>query len=86
MIIAIILSSLGTTSFLPSSTDVVYQIAPSKQKGSALALLSQCFAMGYFVQIISGRLLDYFGNASNIWIGISLTCFFMMMILGKKRL
>ena len=86
MIIAIILCSVGTTSFLPSSTDVVYQIAPSKHKGSAFALLSQCFAMGYFVQIISGKLLDYFGNASNIWIGISLTCFFMMIILSKKRL
>ena len=45
---SLILVSLGTASFLPTSTDVVFRIAPSNKKGFALALLSQCFAMGYF--------------------------------------
>ena len=46
--LALILISLGTASFLPTSTDVVFRIAPSNKKGFALALLSQCIAMGYF--------------------------------------
>ena len=71
-----ILVSLGTASFLPTSTDVVFRIAPSNKKGFALALLSQCFAMGYFFgPFISGRILDLFGYASIIWLSISCCCF-----------
>jgi MFS family permease len=59
---SLILVSLGTASFLPTSTDVVFRIAPTNKKGFALALLSQCFAMGYFLgPFISGRILDLFG-------------------------
>ena len=86
MIIAIMFCSIAISSFLPSSTDIVFQIAPINKKGSAFAILSQCFAMGYFVQMIAGGLLDYFGNASNIWVGISISCFLMLAILIKKKL
>ena len=86
IIIAIIICVIATTSFLPSSTDIIFQIAPFNKKGSAFALLSQCFAMGYFVQIIAGRLLDYFGNASNIWLGIFLSCFLILSFLMNKRI
>ena len=86
MIIAIMFCSIAISSFLPSSTDIVFQIAPFNKKGSAFAILSQCFAMGYFVQIIAGGLLDYFGNASNIWVGISISCFLMLAILIKKEI
>jgi len=73
--LALILVSLGTASFLPTSTDVVFRIAPSNKKGFALALLSQCFAMGYFFgPFISGRILDLFGYASIIWLSISCCC------------
>ncbi len=83
--IAIILISLGTSSFLPTSTDIVFSIAPSNKKGYALALLSQCFAMGYFFgPFISGRVLDLFGNASIIWGSISVLCLSMFMIILKK--
>ena len=83
--IAIILISLGTSSFLPTSTDVVFSIAPSNKKGYALALLSQCFAMGYFFgPLVSGRILDLFGYASLIWISISFFCFSMFTIILKK--
>ena len=83
--ISIILVSIGTSSFLPSSTDVVFSIAPSNKKGFALALLSQCFAMGYFIgPFISGKVLDVFGNASIIWAGIALLCFSMFSIILKK--
>ena len=83
--IAIILISLGTSSFLPASTDVVFSIAPSNKKGYALALLSQCFAMGYFFgPFISGRILDLFGYASIIWAAISFLCFSMFTIIFKK--
>ena len=85
IIIAIILISLGISSFLPTSTDVVFSIAPSNKKGYALALLSQCFAMGYFIgPFISGRVLDVFGYASIIWVAISFLCFSMFSIILKK--
>ena len=83
--IAIILISLGTSSFLPTSTDVVFSIAPSNKKGYALALLSQCFAMGYFFgPLISGRVLDLFGYASIIWGVIFFFCFSMFALMLKK--
>ena len=82
---ALILISLGTASFLPTSTDVVFRIAPSNKKGFALALLSQCFAMGYFFgPFISGRILDVFDYASIIWLSISCCCFFIFVILFRK--
>ena len=82
---ALILVSLGTASFLPTSTDVVFRIAPSNKKGFALALLSQCFAMGYFFgPFISGRILDLFGYASIIWLSISVCCFVVFAILFKR--
>ena len=85
LFIAIILISLGTSSFLPTSTDLVFSIAPSNKKGYALALLSQCFAMGYFIgPFISGWVLDLFGYASIIWVAISLFCFSMYSIMFKK--
>nr|WP_245152860.1 MFS transporter [Prochlorococcus marinus] len=83
--LALILVSLGTASFLPTSTDVVFRIAPSNKKGFALAILSQCFAMGYFFgPFISGRILDIFGYASIIWLAISICCFIIFAILFRK--
>jgi MFS family permease len=82
---SLILVSLGTASFLPTSTDVVFRIAPSNKKGFALALLSQCFAMGYFFgPFISGRILDLFGYASIIWLSISCCCFLVFTILFRR--
>ena len=82
---SLILVSLGTASFLPTSTDIVFRIAPSNKKGFALALLSQCFAMGYFFgPFISGRILDLLGYASIIWLSISCCCFIVFAILFKR--
>ncbi|MBO6979633.1 MAG: MFS transporter [Prochlorococcus marinus XMU1428] len=82
---SLILISLGTASFLPTSTDIVFRIAPSNKKGFALALLSQCFAMGYFFgPFISGRILDLYGYASIIWLSISCCCFIVFAILFKR--
>ncbi len=82
---SLILVSLGTASFLPTSTDVVFRIAPSNKKGFALALLSQCFAMGYFFgPFISGRILDLYGYAAIIWLSISCCCFIVFAILYRR--
>jgi len=82
---SLILISVGTAAFLPTSTDVVFRIAPSNKKGFALAILSQCFAMGYFFgPFISGLILDLFGYASIIWLSISCLCFIVFAILFKK--
>ena len=85
MLIAIIFCSIGISSFLPTSTDIVFRIAPENKKGFALAILSQCFAIGYFIgPLISGKILDYFGNASIIWIVISLSCLSISIALYKQ--
>ena len=83
--LSLILISLGTSSFLPTSTDIVFRIAPSNKKGFALALLSQCFAMGYFFgPFIAGRVLDFYGYASIIWFMISFFCFMFVVLLFRK--
>ena len=82
---SLVIISLGTSSFLPTSTDIIYRIAPFNKKGYALALLSQCFAMGYFFgPFISGRFLDFYGNASIIWLSISFFCITLFGSLLKK--
>ncbi len=82
---SLVFISFGTSSFLPTSTDIVFRIAPFNKKGYALALLSQCFAMGYFFgPFISGRVLDYYGNASIIWLFISFLCMSLFGILFKR--
>ena len=84
--LSLLLISLGTASFLPTSTDIFFRIAPSNKKGFALALLSQCFAIGYFFgPFISGRILDIFGYASIIWLTISCFCFIVFAILLKRQ-
>ena len=86
MLFAIIFCSVGTSSFLPTSSDVVFGIAPLNRKGFALALLSQCFAIGYFIgPILSGSILDYLGNASLIWLFISSICFLITIFLINKK-
>ena len=86
MFFSIIFCSIGTSSFLPTSSDIVFRIAPLNKKGFALALLSQCFAIGYFIgPLISGRILDFYGNASLIWLFISSVCFFILFALFEKK-
>ena len=86
MLIAIIFSCLGASSFLPTSSDVVFKIAPINKKGLATALLSQCFALGYLLgPLFSGRILDYYGNTTRLWISISITCFSLTIALLNKK-
>ena len=86
MLLAIIFCSIGTSSFLPTSSDIVFRIAPINKKGLALAILSQCFAIGYFIgPLISGRILDIFGNAAFIWLTIASVCFFITFFLFDKK-
>jgi len=86
MIIAIIFCGLGISSFLPTCTDVIFKIAPSKKRGFALALLSQCFALGYFIgPLISGRIIDFFGYASPLWALISLSCIIIYLRILKFK-
>tara|TARA_Y100000589_G_scaffold63550_1_gene54842 strand:- start:10928 stop:12157 length:1230 start_codon:yes stop_codon:yes gene_type:complete len=86
MLIGIIFCSIGISSFLPTSTEIMYSIAPINKKGFALALLSQCFALGYFLgPLISGRILDTYGNASIIWISISILCLVITTSMFSKK-
>ncbi len=87
MLLAIIFCCIGISSFLPVCTDIVFKLAPIHKKGFALALLSQCFAIGYFFgPLISGSILDYYGFASIIWGSISALCLVSLILLFKKEL
>jgi len=86
MLIAIIFSCIGASSFLPTASDIVFNIAPVNKKGLATALLSQCFALGYFLgPLISGRILDYYGDTTRLWFLISITCFTLTIALLNKK-
>jgi len=86
MLIAIIFSSIGSSSFLPTSSDVVFNIAPINKKGLATALLSQCFALGYLLgPLISGRILDYYGDTTILWALITITCCILTIALLNKK-
>jgi len=86
MLTAIILSSIGASSFLLTSSDIVFRIAPIDKKGLATALLSQCFALGYLLgPLISGRILDYYGSTTRLWILISIICFTLTIALLNKK-
>ena len=86
MLTAIIFSSIGASSFLPTSSDIVFKIAPIDKKGLATALLSQCFALGYLLgPLISGRILDYYGSTTRLWILISIICFTLTIALLNKK-
>ena len=87
MIFSIIFCTLGISSFLPTCTDVILKIAPNRKRGFALAILSQCFALGYFIgPLISGRIIDYYGNASLIWASISFACLTIYSRIFKMEL
>ena len=84
MIISIIFCTLGISSFLPTCTDVIFRIAPSQKRGLALALLSQCFALGYFIgPLISGGIIDYYGYASFLWALIAFACISIFLRIYK---
>ena len=85
MLISIIFGSIGTASFLPASTDIVLKIAPFNKKGYALALLSQCFALGYIGPLIAEKIIDIQGDASIIWLTFSQICFFLFISIFKKK-
>ena len=86
LVIAMIFCNIGTSAFLPTSTDLVFKIAPINKKGFALAILSQCFALGYFLgPLISGSILDIYGYASVIWLGISILCLIMTFFIFNKK-
>ena len=55
--------------------------------GAVLPMISNYnFALGYFSgPFISGRVLDIYGNASLIWLNISILCFLLATLIFKKK-
>ena len=86
MLLSIIFCSLGISSFLPTCTDVILKIAPTNKRGLALAILSQCFALGYFIgPLISGSVMDFYGSASLIWASISFAAVALYLRIFKMK-
>ncbi len=73
--------AIGLAAFLPTATEVVIQIPPIGQRGLAIALFSQCFAVSALISpIIAGRVIDSQGNGILIWLGMGVSCIALLPI------
>ena len=76
--------AIGLASFLPTATEGIIREAPMQKKGFALALYSQCFAISaFFAPLISGLVIDKFGNAIIVWTTMSAICFIALIPMKK---
>ncbi len=76
--------SIGLASFLPTATEAVIQISPSKNRGLSMAIYSQCFGISAsLAPWISGKLLDLNGHATYLWFFSGLI-FFLMLPLARE--
>ncbi|MEB3199488.1 MAG: MFS transporter [Synechococcaceae cyanobacterium] len=67
--------ALGEAAFLPVATEAVVELAPSDQRGLAMALFSQCFAVSALLApLIAGWMLDRHGHGAVLWLLTALAC------------
>ncbi len=76
IVIAQLPLAFGLASFLPTATEAIIQSTPLENRGVAMALFSQCFAISAFLApILAGRMLDTQGNGLLLWLIMSGSCF-----------
>jgi len=81
ILIAFIPLTISLCIFLPSASDAIIKSAPIKNRGTAIALYSQCFGISALtVPWIAGKLIDNFETAFQLWIIVSLICIALIPI------
>ena len=78
--------AFGLASFFPTATESIIRQTSSENKGVALALFSQCFAIsGLFTPILGGKLLDNLGNGMALWLIMSTLSFLLIVIVNQTN-
>tara|TARA_B100000700_G_scaffold324235_1_gene429866 strand:+ start:787 stop:2025 length:1239 start_codon:yes stop_codon:yes gene_type:complete len=86
IIIAFIPITIALCIFLPSASDAIVKSSPTKYRGSALALYSQCFGISALsIPLIAGKLLDSYNTAIQIWLIMCLLCILLIPISKKIK-
>ncbi len=81
IITAFIPLTISLCIFLPTASDALIKSSPTKYRGSAIALYSQCFGISALtVPWIAGKLIDKFDTAFQLWLIVSLICISLVPI------
>ncbi len=85
-LIGLVPVSIGIAIFLPTATEAIVQVSPSKKLGLSMAIYSQCFGISFlFVPIIAGKLFDLYNNAILIWLITSVCCILVYPLTNKIK-
>ena len=78
--------AFALSAFLPTATEAVIKISPIENRGIAMAMFSQCFAISALIApFLAGIAMDFHGTAMNIWLTMSLACFAMLPLTKHVR-
>ncbi len=78
--------SVALCIFLPSASDAIIKCSPMQYRGSAIALYSQCFGISALtIPWISGKIIDNYNTAFQIWLIISLFCIFLIPVCKRIK-
>jgi hypothetical protein len=76
--------AVGVAAFLPTATTAVVELTPAAQRGLAMALYSQCFAVSAFsAPLVAGRLLDRQDHAVGLWLGMAAACLLGQLLVTR---
>ena len=86
ILLAFIPLSVALCIFLPSASDAIIKCSPMQYRGSAIALYSQCFGISALtIPWISGKIIDNYNTAFQIWLIISLFCIFLIPVCKRIK-
>ena len=86
IILAFIPLTIALCIFLPSASDAIIKSSPIKYRGSAIALYSQCFGISALIMPwMSGKLIDHYKTAFQLWLILSLICIFLIPICKRVK-
>ena len=86
ILFAFIPLSVALCIFLPSASDAIIRCSPMQYRGSAIALYSQCFGISALtIPWISGKIIDNYNTAFQLWLIISLFCIFLIPLCKRIK-
>ncbi len=86
ILFAFIPLSVALCIFLPSASDAIIKCSPMQYRGAAIALYSQCFGISALtIPWISGKIIDNYNTAFQIWLIISLFCIFLIPVCKRIK-
>jgi MFS family permease len=78
--------ALGSAAFLPTATEAMVQLGPADQRGLAMAVFSQCFAItALTAPLLAGVLLDGQGHGAGLWLGMAVLSLAGLALLPRLK-